>query len=59
MTYWNGTNIPKSTDNAFTAWKKPGESVVKKDKSFEKAYAGQQAMRDAKKRHIVYSTKQR
>lgn len=35
--YWPGTKIVKSQDNAFTAWKKPKESVMANDDSHRKS----------------------
>jgi len=32
-TYWPGTNIVKSENNAFTLWKKKGESVMTNDRT--------------------------
>jgi len=59
MTYWPGTNIPKSQKNAFTLWREPGQSIVTKDRLWQMAEIGAQNAKKTDKVQIVISKKKR
>jgi hypothetical protein len=43
--YWPGTNIVKSTNNAFTWWMKEGDSIMTKDRTHIRSANGTRSRR--------------
>lgn len=58
MNYWPGTNIPKSSGNAFTDWK-DGRPSIFNTKNWKQSYVGQQNSLNPDKKQIMYSIKKK
>lgn len=58
MNYWPGTNIPKSSGNAFTSWKHGGSSITT-SKEWRMSQASTQQLAgtgtDPRKQFTIYS----
>lgn len=59
MTYWPGTNIPKSTNNAFTSWKTGDRSQITTSREWRMSEISTKQMAgtgtDKRKQFTIYS----